>query len=619
MSLKYEVTNWENGKTVLKAEHLRKIEKGITDIMSENYAIYTDEDTRKSNEINRQNTFSNKVAEVNNKITEINNFKENMTNTVSNKIDEVETRFNTLTSKQQQDSEVIDARAGAVSLKARLDNFDSQLEQKANKKQIFVEDFGAKGDGKTDDYNAILSAINSNNTIIEFMSEKTYYFSKPLIFENLSNKIIEGNNATLLYKGEESTDQPNGGVFQFDVCNNIKIRNLSVNVNGGWIRRPYNYEESYNEYHSKRNKFKDAFYMNNSSNIIIENCYATKCRVGYFIVHSKNVRLNNNISYKTMADSFFITGACREVNVGNHYSELVNDDCNSICGFNDNNDNNPNNCHVHDNIAKDCFGTGATLQSARNCTIKNCISINNRDIPFKLGGQSGSQFSENCTIDGITVITNNIIQGNFESTVAKHCIMHLGKNKNCKLINSNIIRENTSQPFIENLIVGVEGISIENNNITGYEFVIASSNNINISNNTIFTNGNICINESSNIKFNNNQVTTSETYDGRGTSILSCNNSQDIELLKNTFNFSLFRPLSIFSDKGLGNISIDYDDVIEVPNTSNMPINIKSNGIISINSAFTGTGLQFANNQLVRNVTTGELFYNKNNSLIKII
>ena len=40
---------------------------------------------------------------------------------INNKIQEVETRFNTLTSTQQQDAEVIDARDGEVSLKARLD------------------------------------------------------------------------------------------------------------------------------------------------------------------------------------------------------------------------------------------------------------------------------------------------------------------------------------------------------------------------------------------------------------------------------------------------------------------------------------------------------------------
>ena len=40
---------------------------------------------------------------------------------VDNKITEVETRFNTLTASQQQDSEIIDARDGETSLKARLD------------------------------------------------------------------------------------------------------------------------------------------------------------------------------------------------------------------------------------------------------------------------------------------------------------------------------------------------------------------------------------------------------------------------------------------------------------------------------------------------------------------
>ena len=58
---------------------------------------------------------------VNEKVVEMNTAKVDMTNTVSNKVNEIETRFNTLTSSQQQSSEVIDARDGEVSLKARLD------------------------------------------------------------------------------------------------------------------------------------------------------------------------------------------------------------------------------------------------------------------------------------------------------------------------------------------------------------------------------------------------------------------------------------------------------------------------------------------------------------------
>ena len=44
-----------------------------------------------------------------------------MTTTISNKVKDIDTRFNTLTSKQQQDAEVIDARAGYNSLNERLE------------------------------------------------------------------------------------------------------------------------------------------------------------------------------------------------------------------------------------------------------------------------------------------------------------------------------------------------------------------------------------------------------------------------------------------------------------------------------------------------------------------
>ena len=63
---------------------------------------------------NINNTVATKVAE-------LDTAKSDMTTTVSNKVNEVETRFNTLTSTQQQDAEVIDARDGETSLKARLD------------------------------------------------------------------------------------------------------------------------------------------------------------------------------------------------------------------------------------------------------------------------------------------------------------------------------------------------------------------------------------------------------------------------------------------------------------------------------------------------------------------
>lgn len=132
-----------------KANELDRKSQETQRVSNENERL-ANEETRKANEvvreeneISRQDIFEDKVDEFNEKITELNTTKDNfvssintkvdtkiseievaksdMTTTVSNKVNEVETRFNALTSKQQQDAEVIDARDGETSLKARLD------------------------------------------------------------------------------------------------------------------------------------------------------------------------------------------------------------------------------------------------------------------------------------------------------------------------------------------------------------------------------------------------------------------------------------------------------------------------------------------------------------------
>lgn len=125
-----------------KSQEDRRVSNEVERISNEN-ARKANEVAREKNETSRQYVFENKVDEVDKKIIELNTTKDNfvssvntkvdtkiseldnaksdMTNTVTNKIDEVENRFNALTSKQQQDAEVIDARDGETSLKARLD------------------------------------------------------------------------------------------------------------------------------------------------------------------------------------------------------------------------------------------------------------------------------------------------------------------------------------------------------------------------------------------------------------------------------------------------------------------------------------------------------------------
>ena len=125
-----------------KSQEDRRVSNEVERISNEN-TRKANEAVREKNETSRQYVFENKVNEVDKKIVELNTTKDNfvsnintkvdtkiseldsaksdMTNTVANKVNEVENRFNALTSKQQQDAEVIDARDGETSLKARLD------------------------------------------------------------------------------------------------------------------------------------------------------------------------------------------------------------------------------------------------------------------------------------------------------------------------------------------------------------------------------------------------------------------------------------------------------------------------------------------------------------------
>ena len=74
-----------------------------------------------ANAIAATNNANATINTANQKMLEVDNAKNEMTDTVNNKINDVETRFNRLTSSQQQDAEVVDARDGETSLKARLD------------------------------------------------------------------------------------------------------------------------------------------------------------------------------------------------------------------------------------------------------------------------------------------------------------------------------------------------------------------------------------------------------------------------------------------------------------------------------------------------------------------
>lgn len=115
-----------------KSQEARRVSNEVERISNEN-TRKANEKAREKNETSRQYVFENKVDEVDSKISELDNTKSDMATSINNKVNEVENRFNALTSKQQQDAEVIDARDGETSLKARLDR---DIEKA---KQVYVD------------------------------------------------------------------------------------------------------------------------------------------------------------------------------------------------------------------------------------------------------------------------------------------------------------------------------------------------------------------------------------------------------------------------------------------------------------------------------------------------
>ena len=116
----------ETSRQYVFENKVNEVDKKIVELNTTKDNFVSNINTKVDNKISeidnvKDNFVSSISTKVDNKISELDSAKSDMTNTVSNKVNEVENSFNALTSKQQQDAEVIDARDGEISLKARLD------------------------------------------------------------------------------------------------------------------------------------------------------------------------------------------------------------------------------------------------------------------------------------------------------------------------------------------------------------------------------------------------------------------------------------------------------------------------------------------------------------------
>lgn len=217
----------ETSRQYVFENKVNEVDKKIIEINTtkDNFVsnINTKVDTKISEIDNVKDNFVSSVnTKVDSKISELDNAKSDMTTTVSNKVNEVETRFNALTASQQQSSEVIDARDGETSLKARLDR---DIE-KAKEIYVNVEGSHISTDssvGYLKDVEILGNTIQSASNLADIRSvgdkvEGQELYEIPVLSSNARIQKMDGTNPvknTLL-------DIPHGSyVYELDENFNI--------------------------------------------------------------------------------------------------------------------------------------------------------------------------------------------------------------------------------------------------------------------------------------------------------------------------------------------------------------------------------------------------------------
>jgi len=150
---------------------------------------------------------------------------------------------------------------------------------------VSVKDYGAVGDGVTDDTAALkacFAAMGSSNWRVEFEAGKTYLFNTDVQYginmNAVSNFIIEGNGATIKVKDNAaSTGIADLVIFWMEDCTDGLIQNLTLN--GNRANRTYTADSGAHNLHIRNNctdlKFKNFKAINGANDCVYVDTSAT--------------------------------------------------------------------------------------------------------------------------------------------------------------------------------------------------------------------------------------------------------------------------------------------------------------------------------------------------------
>ena len=326
---------------------------------------------------------------------------------------------------------------------------DTLQTDNSNNKELFIniEDFGAKGDGITDDTIAIQNAFNSNYSNFIFPN-KIYLITAPINIPS-SVKNINLQNAHLKYNYEQIENTENN---LFNISGNNKLT-----INGGKIEYLGTFDFNNESYAGRVSGIK----INNSNNISIKNC-----EILNFNRHGITLAYNENGTNEIYCENITI-----------------------------------DNCNLHHNRV-----AGVLFGNTKNLIIKNCkLCYNGKDSDTHTGYGCAAQSSY---IPKNTFIINNYASYNYRKGIDFHSgISGIIDNNICEQnklygiyydsineigtwhITNNIIKDMTLDNADNFAKHGIFVGSMDTNNSNKYSNFIISNNSIidcSTTNNSIF-------------------------------------------------------------------------------------------------------------------------------------
>lgn len=303
---------------------------------------------------------------------------------------------------------------------------------------------------EVDDTIAIRKALESEYNIV--FNKRKYYINERMNIALYNGKIVEGNNAEIVFTGGISTTEVSQeGIITFSGENN-HIKNLIVDVNGQWKVRPFTWQAGYNDYITLRKKNYSAVNFDGCDNLIVENMIFKNGRNGSVVKNTTNFIFKNINMYKMMADGIFITDGCAFGIVRDCYGQECNDDVYACDGYSLDPAIQPHNVIFDNCNSHNCVGALVCLEGSYNTKFINSTGTEIKHKPFKTGlmrpyaenpilAYGSYQIIENCKFSLADTLQGDS-NGELESV---NCGVQIGDN--VTLRNVDIVKPKSAKQF----------------------------------------------------------------------------------------------------------------------------------------------------------------------------